>query len=690
MRLSLFLLLFPLFLLAQKGAYAPYGGVFTPKGQLKALLVPVYFTDQPQTNPNFKNQEHYLAQWDSQNPKMLPNPIDPKTGRCPSFMANDSRDFEAENLTKMGFNASSLFFLQSKGQFQFTVEVFKDSSGQAAAVGIDPSGGRSWSDMNRKALFAMMAANPNLPLSHLDQRTNRPNFQFDNQNTAPDSLVDYVIFVYRYSPNWSQQPAPGMNRWLGSGGGFASPGSIGLESYQGYSIQQGFTMMWGSNVFVHELAHSLFNAPHFFGANQTVGDYFRRPAIGWGATSTIPIFQLFNAWEAWYMGYLPNLRSLELDFGQKEVLALDDFCTEQEALRIRLPQGQDQWLWLELHQKLHPFDEHAWAGQQLGQLQLSGTSAGLYAYVDDTGIDSLQQIVRALSPACNALYPINAAGNYDYTYIQEEPKRNAWGNPLYRFQRLRPNAVSGTNPFFFFRADLNQDGRIAYNRNYNGARNEGMPIIYEQNDTGGYSELYQSFGMQAVSPLPQGYRTQAFGPGDQLWAGGNPALVHYPKYDFRKDLQAPYRLQDVHIKVLAEENQRYILEIERKAIELKEGQDWAGEIILPNCSKDERVDLILAKKQVLQLRPSGTANRSRQQANGSFVGPTVLTLAQGSSCYLAKKSRLYIAKGCQLKLEKGAKIILGPKAKIIIEKGGELMAEEGQIELGRRAKIIKK
>ena len=39
------------------------GRVFTPKGDLKALVVFVLFSDNPATNPNFKNSENYYEGW---------------------------------------------------------------------------------------------------------------------------------------------------------------------------------------------------------------------------------------------------------------------------------------------------------------------------------------------------------------------------------------------------------------------------------------------------------------------------------------------------------------------------------------------------------------------------------------------------------------------------------------------------
>jgi hypothetical protein len=89
-------------------------------------------------------------------------------------------------------------------------------------------------------------------------------------------------------------------------------------------------MMWNSGVFVHELAHTLFNAPHLWGANGTVGNFFYRPSVGWGATSTIPLFQGFNAWESWYAGFSEITYDVNdsLTKFQNEFI-LDDYLTSE-------------------------------------------------------------------------------------------------------------------------------------------------------------------------------------------------------------------------------------------------------------------------------------------------------------------------------------------------------------------------
>lgn len=683
--LPLLFIIFSFGLQAQKNS--TYGGVFTPKGDFKALLVPVYFKDGCSTNPKFKNSEEWLEGWEMKNDRKLPDVIDSKTGATTEWMFNKPEDFQIK-LEEGDFNASKLFYLQSGGQFRFMVDVFRDSLGNPTAIEIDPKGGRAWSDMNKKAFIKMKELAPDFDWSSYDQRKNAPGYRFDNSvNPQGDSSVDYIIFVYRYSPRWKQHPERGMPRWTGSGGGFASPAGIQLMEYNGYKFSEGFTMTWGSGVFVHELAHTLFNAPHLWGANGTVGQYFYQPSIGWGATATIDIFKMFNAWEAWYMGYLPKLTTIKEDLKQEQSYILQDFFTEQDALRIEIPFSGGQYLWLENHAKLHPFDEHEWAGWKIGKDTIASTPKGIYAYVEDIA-GKQETIIGALSPACNALRPLHAAGNYDYTYIDEPPTKNAWNNKIYCFSRQAANPLAGTNPYFFFRADVNKDGKIGFNTNFNGTRNEGMSIIKEEVGPGVFKRLYQNFGVWDAEKAPAAYRSGAFRAGDQLDMSSNPMIHNSPKYNQRKQTLNPVFISGLAIQFEKIKGSHQILvKLSYGETQFYKNANWAGHLILPNITRDEKVDLHIQKRKKLFLVKSGTANRNTKTDEGDFINPTKLIIKADASLKLAKKAKIVIESNATLELEKGAKMSLGKKAQIHIKEGGCLILNGNKILKMKGAKI---
>lgn len=407
-RLSLLLLFLCLTtcLFAQtKPPYAPYGGVFTPKGTLRVLLVFVTYKDSSAANPKFNNKEQQVPDWDVYTQRGLPGFVDPQTGACPSYLFNQEGDFDTL-LDSIPNNFSKEFYLMSQGQFKMIGEVFCDSTGLPTAVEIDPTGGGSWTHMNAKAVVKMQELHPRADWSRFDQRKNHPNFSFDNsQEHGPDKILDYVVFVHRYNKNWGQQPKNSMRSWLGSGGGFAATGVPRKLNLNGYRIAEGFTMNYRSGVFIHEVAHELFNEPHIMGVNNVIGEYFSLMSAGWGVMAPISIFSGFNAWERWYAGFIELVADIQSaqDLKEGNRFILRDYFTTGDAMRVQIPHSGGQYLWLENHTKQHPLDEHPWKGNVLGAGDtIRGSATGVYAYVEAIESDR-HQIFSPLSARANGI-----------------------------------------------------------------------------------------------------------------------------------------------------------------------------------------------------------------------------------------------------------------------------------------------
>lgn len=666
-----------------------YGGVFTPKGDFRALIVPVIFKDSCETNPKFRNSEMPIKGWQMQHGKRLPDMVDPETGDCPEWVFNRSEHFEVFKDSNL-FNESNFYYHISQGEFRFMADIFKDSTGRPTVVEIEPQGGFHWSHMNKKALEEMKRLNPNFDWAAYDQRKNNPQYKFDNSvDPQPDKIVDYIIFVYRYSPGWQQQPHPGMKGWVGSGGGFASPSGIQLETYNGYKFSEGFTMMWNSGVFIHELGHTLYNLPHLWGSNSTVGDYFYQPNVGWGATSTISMFQMFGAWESWYLGYLKPIADIknqdDLKAGNEFILR--DYFTTGDAIRIEIPFSDGQHLWLENHQKIHPFDEHIWANSAVGKDPLATTASGVYAYIEDVA-GSQETIISALSSACNGIKLLNAAGNYDYSYVDEPPAKNAWNNDIYRFRRGDANPISGTNPFYQYRDDFNKDGKIDVNTNYNAARNEGASIACEEIAPDSFVHLYHNFGLYNAEKAYYYSRTPAFQAGDVLDMGSNPIVTNYPKYNIKQQDLNPMYLNGLEIRFFSTPTSGEILvKVNFNKTLLENDQRWAGNIVLPNITGDTKPDLVIQIARTLLLNKSGIPNRHSKTELGDFINPTILTVESGASLLLKRRAKIIIDSGTSLILDKGVELTLESRAKIIVKAGAKLVLNGNKPIMDKKAKL---
>ncbi len=669
------------------------GGVFTPKGTLRALIVFVSYKDQNKANPSFRNQGNHLPDWEGSG---LPAFVNPITGECPSYIFNKESDFDSY-IDKVESNFSKTFYLMSNGKFKLIGELFKDKNGRPTVVEIDPTGGYSWTQMNERAVAAMQKINPNFDFSRFDQRKNNPNFLFDNSDTAKykaDGIVDFTIFVHRYSRHWRQAPTKGMKAWIGSGGGFAGTGIAPTKRVGKHRFAEGFTMTYNSGVFVHEVAHVLFNAPHIMGVNNVIGDYFYLMSAGWGVMAPIGIFNGFNAWERWYCGFIEPVADIQsvkdLQNGGDSFI-LGDYFTTGAAARIEIPFSGGQHLWLENHCKIHPLDEHPWKGKVLGHGDtLGGSAAGVYIYVEAIA-GSRTQIFSPLSNRANGIKVLHAGGNYDYHLHEDIPAiKNAWGNVMKSFSRGEANPISGLNNFYRYPFDTNNDGKIILDRNYNSSRTEWMaPIFREKNNRDSFVNYYGSFGLYDVVKNGDYIAPVAFQAGDYLDLNTNPMPLNYPKYNGSKLSLEPYYLNGLGVKLLPIEGTKDILvKVSYSRIELCQDSRWTGNIVLPNITENENADLEIGACTSLLLDKSKTPNRHLKTEEGDFVNPTTFRIAKNATMLLKANSKLILKDGTKFIIEEGGLLILEKKSKFIIKNNASLIADNKSIVLKKSAKII--
>lgn len=678
---------------SEKKQYSPYGGVFTPKGTLRVLIVFVSYKDKT-ANPNFENANFPMEDWDYNKNNKLPSFVNPETGACPKYIFNQESDFETY-IDEVKNNYSKEFALMSNHQFKFIGEVFSDASGKPTVVEIDPTNGYSWTNMNERAVEAMQKINPNVDLSRFDQRENLPNFKFDNSDTSshkPDKILDFVVFVHRYNTGWAQEPKVGMKAWIGSTGGFASTGVGHKTRLNGYRIAEGFTMTYNSGVFIHEVAHILFNAPHIMGVNNVVGDYFYLMNAGWGIMAPISIFSGFNAWERWYAGFIELAADIkgEEDLKNGNTFVLRDYFTTGEAMRIEIPFSGGQYLWLENHTKIHPLDEHPWKGKDLGNGDiLAGTAAGVYAYVESVE-SSRNTIFSPLSNRANGIKVLHAGGNYDYELVENlVEQKNAWGNVLKSFRRLEANPISGINNFYRFPCDSDKDGIIKIDQNYNSSKTEWYPPIYrEEVAPDSFVNTYGGFGIYNEEKCRNYVKPVPFQGGTYLDMSSNPKPLNYPVYDMKNAVLNPYILNGLAVKFSAIEGSKdMLIEIKFKHTALCENQRWTGNIELPNITGDEQADLELANCTILTLDKSGTPNTHLRTTKGDFIAPTVLTIKKGATLHLRQKSKLLLRNGSKLVLEEGANLILDKNTQLVVSAGSELVLNGNTIQKHPSAKV---
>jgi hypothetical protein len=698
--LSFAMLWLSLPLVAQPGKNSAFGGIFTPRGDFKVLIVFAGFIDKPSTNPNFTNAEAWVDRWpvDSQG-RGLPDYVDANTGHMPMLVYQQATDFDTYRELPENQSLSKFFETMSLGTFRLIGDVFRDSSGLPVRVDINPMQGQGWSDMNRKVVERMREINPGFDFAAFDQRKNNPNYSFDNSlppHNVPDGKVDYMIVVYRYNNTWAQQPVPNMTRWVGSGGGFASlTGVQACKPINGVGFNEGFTMPLGTGLptglYVHEIAHMLYNCPHFAGGNCVCGDFFRIPSTGWSATGG-NMFYTLNAWERWYLGYIEPL-TIKVDsanLSQTHEVELTDYIATGQAIRIEIPHSGGQSLWLEYHAGIHPFDKHPWYGQTPGGLNaqpLSDIEAGVYVYQEDAA-KARTQIVQALGPAANAIRILPADGLHEYSH-GDSIYRNNWGNAHYLFTRGKESPINGTHPLWYYRDDHDKNGKIQLNTNYNAANdNDGCGYAISMELVGKDTlTLYRSFGVYTASQ--KHYASgPAFGHGEQMGIHTNPVPTSLARYDMRNARWNPMVLNGLSMSFNYDQPGKVKVRVAFDQIRLSRSARWTGHIHLPDIIPGQFADLIIATKQRLQLDQASSPNRHMPDSTGLFIDPTVFKLLPNSTLELEAKAQLVLEPGVECIVSPGAVLVLGKKSRIIVKPGAKLIVDESQILRARGSKIL--
>jgi hypothetical protein len=180
----------------------PNGKVFTPKGDIRALIICAGFGEpyDSWTCPNWPAGTNTLPNW----------------ANNPEYMYSNYSDFNTYASSNHNRNFSRYYYEMSGQQFRFLAEVFPNR------INIDPTNVESWAAANRKVLDNMKNQYPNFDWSPYDNRENYPDFTFDNSITSADSVVDFLIIVYRYdnSTYWKTN----FPIAYGTGDGFPSIG----------------------------------------------------------------------------------------------------------------------------------------------------------------------------------------------------------------------------------------------------------------------------------------------------------------------------------------------------------------------------------------------------------------------------------------------------------------------------------
>ena len=298
---------------------------------MKVLVIFVGFTeDQYDSNCGNYNDPNW--------PQLPPGAVTPGQTLPTNYLADCYTSNAQFSLTANDQSLSNFFYQMSRTSPSPLRMTFGTLPGR---INVTAGGrGNSLITYASEALTAAAAAYPNFNWGAYDNRVNQPNYHADPLVAdGPDGKLDYVVFCFR-----GGGCASGV-------GGMNGLGGVAQQTIPGtaYSVETGHcqtSMSLDKSLFLHEMAHTLWNAPHQFGCNGTVGKRFYN-TFGWSMMTSIPTNYSVSAWERWYLGWtelktgpaqvnsdVQGPASLTATSGQ---YVLRDYVTTGDVIRVKIP-----------------------------------------------------------------------------------------------------------------------------------------------------------------------------------------------------------------------------------------------------------------------------------------------------------------------------------------------------------------
>lgn len=643
----------------------PYGEAFTPNGDLRVLIICAGF-GVPYDN-------YVCGNW-ATGSTSLPDWINDK-----STFYDDTTDFENYSYLSNKTNVSRFYYEMTKQKFRLIADVYPQR------VNIDATGATSWSDLTKKVFVKMKSDDPDFDWSPYDNRTNYPNFQYDGSASSPDMKPDYVIIMFRYNDGWGSKPVSTMSKWSGSQGGYAALYAPSSFSYNNYSFLSicGYTHCSGTSspfgLFIHEVAHNLFDCPHYAMANSIVGNYFYGQQGGWGMMNLGYVFCSAIGWERWYLDWI-NLESNGVSSDIQSVsnlpsngeFILRDHITTGDVIRVKLNNGSgsNQYLWLENHAGSSIFDDRGWDDNDDCSNTFPSSPTGLVAYVESINDD--KSTISIFGSGANGIKYIHPSGNFDYSYILTPYSDNClWDNLVTNFTEVESNPISGQSRIEMIRSDFNSNDSIYLNLETN-STNSHNEQLWVAKRNGNYTWDFLGAGL-------------GFPTGKKIGMDTNPCLTSRPKYTSASSSMGYSYLNGISVTKLADlSDNRISVKVEYNDVDIQANVRWTGNIALTNITNNSNPDLILNSGYNITINKSGTPNRTTMIDN-EFINYTNFKCETGayfqmqanSKVLLDEKSTFTLQSGSTLEINNDAQFVVANDSKLVVQSGATIIIKGG-------------
>lgn len=573
----------------------------------------------------------------------------------------------------------------SNGTFKIVADYYPER------VIVDVSSNDDWGNIHKKALEQL---SNNVNWSLYDNRKNSPCYFFDNSQTNPDNKIDYIVFCHRFSWDWEHMPSDSLSS--NGANGFSRTGvnsnqTITVDNYE--ITHAGFTFITGGEkplgIFVHEIGHELYDAPHYAGNNNVCGNYFYEPSAGWGCMRLEQVYTCAAGWERFVLDWMPHIQANNVDSDIKTstdlsanngIFVLGDFITTGDAIRIKIPPhtNRQQYLWIENHQNKSTFDGN-FKYTQFCSTPIDEYHNGLVTYVEAYSFN--KDIFLGLITNPNGVRWLSKDGNYDFTfdtpeiYPEELCNHDTNRTPTYHLHKGMPNPIGGQSINEYIRHDFNNDGQIGYNTNSNstGHDNEQTEVI-DLNDEPPTAKYITGTGL-------------TFQKGDKVGIARNPCVKNIPKYFEGNNAMGNYYLNGVSFEILDKlPDSSMVVKVRLDDVAIDRDVRWAAtSIILTDITGDSRPDVDVLSSITVDIDKSGTPNRHRNPANPNqtsstiddFITPTTFSCRNGSYFKQEARSTVNVKNESTLVLEAGSMYEVGDGAVLNIEPTAVLYVKSG-------------
>lgn len=670
-----------------------FGNVFTPKGELRILLIFAGFTNDGDINSTGINWPYN----DGVRPpgKSFPNNLN-------DYFYTNTNQFNIQNTDNSISNYYYHMSSSSGNPLKLIADVFPERINVTADIITDTSAS-AWLTYNDWVMDSIAAKYPNFDFRPYDNRDNQPLYAFDNTDTTNfprDNVLDYVVVAWRYNDNPLTDPniTPPNQRQLSdnnySGGAYAGISnqtftdslSVSYQIKNGYTVIKGFSGI-NTTTFTHELGHNLYSSPHYNGANNVCGQYFNNN-YGWGMMRSggPHVFDCALGWERWWLGWI------ELTTGSTQVSGdiqsisqngtynVRDFITHGDVMRIKLPHVKNQYIWLENHQRFSKYDDRlGFANNGIGG-SIPNAPRGIVAYIER--LHPNRTSIISFTDAANGIRYLDGKGNFDYSnqFSSTEPTSNeAFGLITYDFIKGNENPLGPHSQKINIRNNF-IDSILPNRINYDGYTNGCFGCIGNENrqfwkEDGVFT--YGGFGID-----------MNFNSGDKIDLSSNPMIKNLQPFNPNPavDSMGAVYLNGISFAILNYnvDGSADVL-IKMDDYDICNDTRYTGNIILSkHISNYTLPSLNIKQNKVLVVTKSGSPNKQFITSNNDYINESVFTCLDSSYFHMESDSRLFIygnstmilKAGSKLELESGASLLIFD-GELIIEDGAELILHNG-------------